>query len=75
MTAARELVMLTARPSRPRLVLHYPPPGLLKVLQLGWPEARPRIAVGTARPDGTGVRGRRALSLVPTMPADGPAPA
>jgi hypothetical protein len=73
--AARELVMLTVRPPRPRLVLHYPPPGLLRLLQLCWPEARPRFAIGTARPDSTWARGRRALRLAPAVPADGPAPA
>ncbi len=51
--AARELVMLTARPSRPRLVLHYPPPVLLRLLRLFWPEARARIDIGAARPDST----------------------
>jgi hypothetical protein len=74
-TAARELVMLTARPPRPRLVLHYPPPGLLRLLQLGWPEARPRIAIATARPDSSWGGGRRALRLTPAVPAHGPAPA
>jgi hypothetical protein len=47
--AARELVMLTGRPARPRLVLHYPP---LAMLRLCWPEARARITIGAARPDG-----------------------
>jgi hypothetical protein len=51
--AARELVMLTRRPSRPRLVLHYPPPVMLRLLSLCWPEARARIAIGAARPDST----------------------
>ena len=49
--AARELVLLTARPSRPRLVLHYPPPVLLRLLRLFWPEARPRFTIGAGRPD------------------------
>lgn len=70
--AARELVMLTVRPPRPRLVLHCPPPGLLKLLELCWPEARSRFTIGTARPDSTRAGGRRALSLVPAVPADGP---
>jgi hypothetical protein len=48
--AARELVMLTVRPPRPRLVLHCPPPGLLKLLELCWPEARSRFTISTAPP-------------------------
>ena len=51
--AARELVMLASRPARPRLVLHYPPPVMLRVLALCWPEARSRFSIGNARPDGT----------------------
>jgi hypothetical protein len=51
--AARELVMLTVRPIRPRLVLHYPPSVMLRLLQLYWPEARARIDIGAARPDST----------------------
>ena len=51
--AARELVMLTARPPRPRLVLDYPPPLMLRLLQLCWPEARAQFAIGAARPDST----------------------
>ena len=49
--AARELVMLTARPNRPRLVLHYPPPVMLRLLRLCWPEARPRFTISAGRPD------------------------
>ncbi len=48
--AARELVMLTTRPPRPRLVLHYPPPVMLRLLLLCWPEARARIDIGAASP-------------------------
>ena len=51
--AARELVVLTSRPARPRLVLHYPPPVMLRLLRQCWPEARARIAIGAARPDST----------------------
>jgi STAS domain len=51
--AARELVMLTARPARPRLVLHYPPPALLTILRLCWPETRARLSIGAARPEET----------------------
>jgi hypothetical protein len=47
--AARELVML----ARPSLVLHYPPPVLLRLLSLCWPEARSRFSIGTARRDST----------------------
>jgi hypothetical protein len=68
--AARELVMLTTRPSRPRLVLHYPPPVLLR---LCWPEVRARISIGAARPDGTraGDAGPGALptAVTPRLPA------
>jgi hypothetical protein len=48
----RELVMLAARPTRPRLVLHYPPPVMLRLLRLRWPEARARFTISAARPDG-----------------------
>ena len=54
MAAIRELVMLTTRPSQPHLVLHYPPPGMLRLLQLCWPEARSRFSVGAARPERNG---------------------
>ena len=45
--------MLTARPARPRLVLHYPPDVMLRLLRLHWPEARPRVTISAGRPDGT----------------------
>jgi hypothetical protein len=45
--------MLTASPARARLVLHYPPPVMLRLLRLCWPEARARIAIVAARPDST----------------------
>lgn len=51
--ATRELVMLTARSTRPRLVLHYPPDVMLRLLRLHWPEARARFIISTGRPDGT----------------------
>jgi hypothetical protein len=51
--AARELVALTDRPTRPRLFLHYPPLVLLRLLRLRWPEARPRFTISASRPDGT----------------------
>ncbi|HEX3957444.1 MAG TPA: STAS domain-containing protein [Trebonia sp.] len=47
---ARELVMLTDRPTRPRLVLHYPPDVMLR---LHWPEARERFTISAGRPDST----------------------
>lgn len=50
--ATRELVRLAiACPGR-RLLLHYPPPGLLKILRLGWPEARTQLVTATPRPPG-----------------------
>ena len=51
--AARELVMLTARPTRPRLVLHYPPDVMIRLLRLRWPEARARFTISEGRPDST----------------------
>jgi hypothetical protein len=51
--AARELVMLAARPTRPRLVLHYPPDVMLRLLRLRWPEARARFTISEGRPDST----------------------
>ena len=51
--ATRGLVMLTARPTRPRLVLHYPPDVMLRLLRLRWPEARARVTISAGRPDGT----------------------
>jgi hypothetical protein len=61
--ATRELVRLTARPSCPRLVLHYPPPVMLRLLQLCWPGARAQFTIGAARPDGTWTGGTRARGL------------
>jgi hypothetical protein len=55
--ATRELVALAVRPPCPRLVLHYPPPVLLRLLQLCWPEARARVDIGTTRPDSTWTAG------------------
>jgi ABC-type transporter Mla MlaB component len=43
--ATRELVMLIARPARPRLVLHYPPPSMLRLLQLV--DLRPSPGIST----------------------------
>jgi hypothetical protein len=51
--AARELVRLTTGPARPLLVLHYPPPAMLKLLRLCWPEACSRFTIGAARPGST----------------------
>jgi hypothetical protein len=45
--------MLTARPNRPRLVLHYPPDVMLRLLRLRWPEARARFTISAGRPDST----------------------
>lgn len=49
--ATRELVRLTSRPGRPLLILHYPPPVMLRLLRLCWLEARARLTVGAAHPD------------------------
>jgi hypothetical protein len=57
--AARELVGLTRRPARPRLVLHYPPAIMLRLLRLCWPEIRAQIDIAAARPDSTWAEGRR----------------
>jgi len=35
----RELIALTWQPPRPRLILHDPPPTLLRIIGLLWPEA------------------------------------
>jgi hypothetical protein len=35
--AARELVLLARPPALRRLILHYPPPGLLQAVSLAWP--------------------------------------
>jgi hypothetical protein len=51
--AARELVMLTSRPARSRLVLHYPPSVMLRLVNLCWPGARARIDIA-ARLDTSG---------------------
>ena len=37
--AARELIALTQQPPCPRLILHDPPPALLSLIRLLWPEA------------------------------------
>jgi STAS domain len=65
--AARELVMLTSRPARPHLVLHYPPPGLLTILRLCWPEARARLSIGGARPEETRAARPGQDALIPAL--------
>jgi anti-anti-sigma regulatory factor len=35
----RELIALTWQPPRPRLILHDPPPSLIRIIGLLWPEA------------------------------------
>lgn len=49
--AARFLVSLTERPSQPELVLHYPPPSLIRLIRLLWPAALARCSVHSARSD------------------------
>lgn len=43
--AARVLVTLTERPSRPAVILHYPPPCLIRVIRLVFPGTLARFRV------------------------------
>jgi hypothetical protein len=37
--ATRQLIAVTQQPSHPRLILHDPPPVLIRIIRLAWPEA------------------------------------
>jgi hypothetical protein len=53
--AAGELIALTRLPSRPLLILHYPPIALPRIITLLWPEAWSQIRIDGQR--GTGPSG------------------
>lgn len=57
----RELVNLAAPPDARRLILHYPPAALLKIIRLAWPEARGQFVTAAERPPG--IRGPAAPDL------------
>jgi hypothetical protein len=47
--AVRQLVALAERPTRPRVVLHSPPPILLWVIGLLWPDSLDRFSIRAER--------------------------
>jgi anti-anti-sigma regulatory factor len=54
----RELIALTWQPPHPRLILHDPPPSLLRIIGLLWPEANVEFDPSPARPLTTTAAGR-----------------
>lgn len=53
--AARELVGLARLPSQPRVILHYPPAALTRLMQLLWPGVYDRVLIKDERDTGPGV--------------------
>lgn len=51
-SAARELVALTRLPSRPLVILHYPPAALTRLIALLWPDAWDQVVIKDERGDG-----------------------
>lgn len=47
--ALRQLVALTERPAHPRVILHSPPPTLLWLISLLWPDSLDRFSVRAER--------------------------
>ena len=43
--AGRQLAALAERPARPKVILHYPPPALVRLLGLLWPDTLDRVSV------------------------------
>jgi hypothetical protein len=50
--SARELVALTTLPSRPLVILHYPPAALTRLIGLLWPEVWDQVVIKDERGDG-----------------------
>jgi hypothetical protein len=76
--AVRHLAALTQRPARPRVIVHYPPPSMLLLLQLLWPGSFDRLRICGQRtpPKPRVVRlrtGHRALTPRGVPPAGPPA--
>jgi hypothetical protein len=49
-SAARQLVALAEQPVRPKVILHYPPTTLIRLIRLLWPERLDRICICGQRP-------------------------
>jgi anti-anti-sigma regulatory factor len=43
--AGRHLVALAERPGQPKVILHYPPPALIRLIRLLWPDTLNRVSV------------------------------
>jgi ABC-type transporter Mla MlaB component len=56
--AARHLAALAERPARPTVIVHYPPPSLIFLLRLLWPDSLDRFRISgeraAGRPSGRG---------------------
>jgi STAS domain len=50
-SAVRELVTMAEQPSRPRVILHHPPPVLLRLLRLAWAGSESQFLVAEQVPD------------------------
>lgn len=67
--SAAELIALTRLPSKPLLILHYPPIALPRIITLLWPEAYSQIGIDGQR--GTGPSPPAATPHAPPQPRSG----
>lgn len=70
--AARVLVTLTERPGRPAVILHYPPPCLIRVIRLAFPGTLTRFQIHDV--GSPGPASWRPASSRPAEPAGGGGP-
>jgi hypothetical protein len=69
-SAVRELIGIARRPSRPRVILHHPPPVLLRLIRLVWTGSPSQFQVAEKVPDHV-IRADRP----PSSPCPPPSPA
>jgi hypothetical protein len=50
-SAVRELIAIAGQPSRPRVILHHPPPVLLRLIRLVWTGSPSQFVVAERVPD------------------------
>jgi hypothetical protein len=50
-SAVRELIAIAGQPSRPRVILHHPPPVLLRLIRLVWTGSESQFLVAEKVPD------------------------
>jgi hypothetical protein len=66
--AAGELIALTRLPSKPLVILHYPPIALPRVITLLWPEAYSQISIDGQRGTGSSRAGAKPNESSQAMP-------